>query len=561
MGFLSKPKAPDSSELARQQGAANKETAIAQAGLNMVNQNSPGGSLTYNQIGKWEDGTPRYEATQSLSPEQRALYDQTNRIGAQYGNTAESQMGAVSGRLSQPFSTEQAGFNERDYLAANPDVAQAVQNGSMSAWDHYQRHGQNENRQGTGEIVRSLDMSRLPALQSGAQQGQIWNAINPAGDIQNSFADVGQSQRTIGDTGPIARGVENAGDINRNIADTGSQMRTFGDVGTQQRGLDFSAFGDPNISRGNVESALFERMRPQLEQDRSALETKLANQGLTPGTQAYDQAIDQFNRQVNDARLATVANAGNEQSRIFGLGLQQGQFANQGQERDYAQALGRASFWNSGQAQDFGQATAKADFANRAQQQQYGQNLNDAQFANQAQRQAFDEAMAQQDAFNRAQAQDYSQAQGRATFSNQAQGQQYDQNANNAAFFNAAQQQQFQQDMANANLANQARAQGMNENLTAANFQNTGRQNAINEQILGRQQPLNELAALLSGIQMQGPSFVNTPATNVQGTDVMTPAMMQYQQQMQARNAGLGGLAGLGGALGGGYLASGGRFW
>jgi hypothetical protein len=55
---------------------------------------------------------------------------------------------------------------------------------------------------------------------------------------------------------------------------------------------------------------------------------------------------------------------------------------------------------------------------------------------------------------------------------------------------------------------------------------------------------------------MQGPSFMNTPQTGVQGTDVTGPIMQNYQMQMQQRNAAMGGLFGLGAAA-----LSGARYW
>ena len=539
------PKAPDPYETARAQGAVNKETAITQAGLNMTNQYTPGGSLEYEQIGTWQDGTPRYSAKQTLSQDQQQLYDLSNRLQGMYGQTAESQLASVMGRLSQPFSTKGAAGGYPDPQAntngprplgprpSDPPVALS----SPAPWPGYSPPPRQNVPTPGSEMVRTLDMSGLPGLASNASAGQgVRYGIGNAGPIQTGFAD----------TGPIQTG----------FADTGSQMRTFGDVGSQQRTLDFSAFGDPNISRDRVESALMARLNPQLTQDRDALETKLANQGLTPGTQAYDQAIDSFNRQVNDARLGAIMNAGGEQSRVFGLGLQQGQFANAGQERDYAQELGRASFWNTGQAQDFGQAKERVGFANQAQAQQFDQNARKAAFWNAGQAQDFGQAKERAAFWNAGQAQDFGQAKERAGFANQAQAQQFDQNAKEAAFWNAAQDQDFGQSMANASLNNAARGQGINERLAGANFQNTARQNAISEAIQERQVPLNELAALLSGVQVQGPNFVNTPQTGVSGTDITGPIMQQYQQQMAQRNAMMGGLFGLGGAA-----LAGGRFW
>jgi hypothetical protein len=53
----------------------------------------------------------------------------------------------------------------------------------------------------------------------------------------------------------------------------------------------------------------------------------LANQGIRLGSDAYTRAQGDFGQQTNDARLATIAQAGQEQSRLAGLANQQ--FGNQ----------------------------------------------------------------------------------------------------------------------------------------------------------------------------------------------------------------------------------------
>lgn len=103
---MGKPKAqpvPDPAATAAAQGAANKETAIAQAGLNYVNQNTPAGSQTYKQIGTWSDGTPRYQSDISLSPDQQALYDKQNQFGIGLSDLANSQVGSIQNNLATPF--------------------------------------------------------------------------------------------------------------------------------------------------------------------------------------------------------------------------------------------------------------------------------------------------------------------------------------------------------------------------------------------------------------------------------------------------------------------------
>lgn len=92
--------------------------------------------------------------------------------------------------------------------------------------------------------------------------------------------------------------------------------------------------GDFANSREETQAALMDRMRPEMDRDLSALETRLANQGIGYGTEAYDAAMATHQKGVNDARLAAIAAAGDEQ-------------------RKYADMITRA-----GAAEDAGQALA-----------------------------------------------------------------------------------------------------------------------------------------------------------------------------------------------------------
>jgi hypothetical protein len=94
-----------------------------------------------------------------------------------------------------------------------------------------------------------------------------------------------------------------------------------------------------------------------------------------------------------------------------------------------------------------------------------------------------------------------------------------------------------------------------------ANFgaQGTMRDRAIQEALMRRNQPINEVAALLGtggGVQM--PTFQNTQQQPIAPTDVQgayandyAGKMAAYNQQQQSQNAMMGGLFGLAGSLGG----------
>lgn len=75
-------------------------------------------------------------------------------------------------------------------------------------------------------------------------------------------------------------------------------------------------------TRQHVEDALMQRLNPQLQQDEEALRTRLANQGLQYGGEAYGNAMRDMNQRVNDARLAAIAQGGDEMQRSFGMQMQ-----------------------------------------------------------------------------------------------------------------------------------------------------------------------------------------------------------------------------------------------
>lgn len=90
------PKPPDAGQLADKQQDINQQTAQQQYQMGATNQVTPGGSLTYEQIGTWPDGTPRYQATQTLSTQNQALYNQL--MGA---------AGGAAANINQPINTPQ----------------------------------------------------------------------------------------------------------------------------------------------------------------------------------------------------------------------------------------------------------------------------------------------------------------------------------------------------------------------------------------------------------------------------------------------------------------------
>lgn len=80
----------------------------------------------------------------------------------------------------------------------------------------------------------------------------------------------------------------------------------------------------------------------------------------------------------------------------------------------------------------------------------------------------------------------------------------------------------------------------------------TGRAQSVQEILAGRNQPINEISALLSGSQVSQPNFVSAPQTQVAGvnygqmvSDKYNADMQAYNSQVSSQNAMMGGLFGL----------------
>jgi hypothetical protein len=239
---------------------------------------------------------------------------------------------------------------------------------------------------------------------------------------------------------------------------------TFGQPAGQIK-TSYAPEGNYSQDRQRVEDSLMARMNPQLALERSSIEQRLADQGIRYGSAAYKNAMDDYNRQANDARFAAIGQAGSEQARMNSMAGQEAAFQNSAQQQGYEQELGRGSFANAAQGQEFSQNAAQATFRNAGLAQQLGQ---------------------QQAGFNAAQA---------------------------------------------------------------------GRNAWMNEQYAQRNQPIQEIGALMSGGQVTSPNFVNTPSTQIATTDVgglinqnFAQQMGNYQAQNQNWQSMMGGILGLGGA-------------
>ncbi len=447
------PAVPDPIKTAAAQSAANKETAVAQYGLGATNQITPQGQLNYTQIGKWEDGTPRFQAEQTLSPQNTKLLNQTQELQGNLSQFGLDQTKKLSEHLGTPLNAEGL-----------------PQSGTTPA--------------------------TAPGLMGSYGVERPAGVIGDAGAIQTSLPQANQSGQ-IGD----------AGGIQRTLGPTHTGVTT--------------SYGPTDYSsdRSKVEEALYGRINPQLERDRSQAETRLINSGVRPGTEAWTRAQDQLGRNANDARGQAILAGGAEQSRLAGLAQQAAQFA------------------NTAHGQEFGERLQEGTFGNQAQGTAFAQN--------QQRQQAADAATA---ANNEARARE-------ATFGRESQGLQFQQNQARSQAYDAAALANTEANRTATQFANQTGQQGFTNQQAIAAAQDNARQRALQERLTFRNQPIQEISALMSGSQVSQPNFVNAPAPGVAPTDLIgatanatNAANQQYAQQMAQQKALMGGLFQLGSA-------------
>lgn len=354
----SAPAAPDPVATANAQAAANKDAAIAQANLNRIDQYTPQGSITWQQMGTNSDGTPRWQQTQQYSPEQQALYNQQNQIAQQLGGLALDNVGRVQ-----------------------------------------QTQNQNFNFDGMTPLQTSVNSGQL---QYGTANPQATTSVPSAGAIQSTFGTGGDITKSFQQGGPLTYNV--GGEFNgaaQSAADAMySQAASRLDPQYAQQESDLRArLANSGITEN---SDAYRREMDNFARQRTDAYNQATYSSIGAGLAAQNQGFQQGqqNAALNNAATGQQF-AQNQQAAQFGNQAQQQQFTqnqqsaafgNQAQDQQYQQNLSNAGFFNQAQSQNFNQAQQNAAMNNTAVNQQFNQNLAGAQLNNNARQQQIDEA-------------------------------------------------------------------------------------------------------------------------------------------------------------------------
>lgn len=154
-----------------------------------------------------------------------------------------------------------------------------------------------------------------------------WTATTSLSNVGQRLLDT-QNQTSLGLGSAINAQLGQVQDVmgrgfNPNIPQTQTSLDNLGGMQGWDRATDL----------------MMQRLSPQMAQQQESLDVKLANQGIVPGTEAYNRAQTQLSQQQNDLRNQAQLSGLSAGNTLFQQGLQGAQFGNTAQQQAFNQAL------------------------------------------------------------------------------------------------------------------------------------------------------------------------------------------------------------------------------
>jgi len=110
---------------------------------------------------------------------------------------------------------------------------------------------------------------------------------------------------------------------------------------------------DYSADRDEYEAALMARMEPSLSAQQEALDASLANQGIGYGAEAYNDAQLTQSQAQNDAEMAAILAAGEEQQRMYNMDMSAQTASNAALQQEFANQASGLTNQNNALQQEF----------------------------------------------------------------------------------------------------------------------------------------------------------------------------------------------------------------
>jgi hypothetical protein len=593
---VSAPATPDYVGAAKEQGAANVDAARASAKLSNPNIYGPLGTQTvtygtptFDQTA-YDKAMSDYQANQGRSAERpdigKFTTQRTNDEGNVVGQDIDQQ-GYQNALMDYLNTTGKAPTREQYTTTADADVPTIRQTltpeaqATLEAQQRVQRQLANLGEQGIGtardvlskpfnpnlpDVQTSINgygnVSEAPNLSSYGQAvgGPQGGLLAPTPNLSSYGSAGGLDPNQYGSAGGVdANQYGLAGGINPNQYGSATGLRPNA-YGLANRNLDLSNVAAMPVNAGTTgQAAILSRLAPQIERSQEATRTRLANQGLVPGTKAYETAMIEENQRGNDlftqAALQGINLDIGANAQGFGQAVTSGQFGNQAVAQNFGQGVTSTNLRNDAINQNFNRGLASAQLGNQSVAQNFGQGVTSANLRNAAIGQNYGLGLKSRELENAAVAQNQQTALAQQQADAARQQQLYGQDFSSRQLSNTALSQNQQAALAQQQAENAAQQLRYLQTLQNAQFGNTAQTQSLQQQLALRNQPLNEITGLMSGSQINMPQFQGyqgqtiAPAPIFAGTQALGQAQMnQFGIESANANATNAGLYSLGGA-------------
>lgn len=274
-GKSSAPEAPDYVGQAQAQSAGNLNTARAQTAANRMDQATPYGSIKYTQ-GDGFDESGYNNAMDKYNQQEAMLAANPN------GGQIKKYMQATGAYQSTP---------DRTSFINNPDhwtSAIQLSDTGQQLLDAYNK--------------TSLGMANL--------QGGAMDRVNQT--LSQPFDMSGLQEMTTDNSGAINNYNDYIKSLQPQLDDYNAYVKSL------QGGVDSSTGMDAWDRATNL---VRQRQNPELDRQQAALDTKLANQGLTQGSEGWGIQQGQFGQQRNDADIVAQQAGLAAQNQFYGQAL------------------------------------------------------------------------------------------------------------------------------------------------------------------------------------------------------------------------------------------------
>lgn len=240
---------------------------------------------------------------------------------------------------------QQQGIENRDTANFNTNLNRADQITPYGSMTWTMKPGADPQNPQPGDYIQTMTLS--------PEQQKLLDSQNA---ISQSYADTAQA------------GLSRVGEAMATPFNTSNlpALRTAGSYTAPNQQIDTSGLndisGDYAQQRQAVQDAIMSRANTSLDANENAMRTRLINQGVEQGSDAWNREMQIAGQNRNDAIMQAILAGGQEQSRLAGLDL-----AKRGQL--YSEAANNASFGNQAALQQFQAGLQGAGFDNQARQQ------------------------------------------------------------------------------------------------------------------------------------------------------------------------------------------------